>query len=1432
MTGTTSRSAQEALASAVVRISSPDGAVCGAGALVASDLVLTCAHVVSDALGRPRGDEVALGAVVTVDLPLAGQSAGGGARWPAEVVQWVPIRSDRTGDVALLRLGNTIPGAHPLPVADPEDVWEHGARSVGFVDGEPTALWLRGRLGGVTEEGWIQLSRADGQTAFAKRGFSGSPVWDNELGAVVGLVVAAQPEQDSQQVFVLRTRTLLHEITGLDAVLFPDPPFRGLSPLREGDADIFFGRDDDVDKVVAALRGDHAAVTVYGPSGCGKSSLALAGVVPRMRQDGFEVLVVNAGRVGSLRAALATELFEAMNSGRFGPARAERTDQGQLERWLDDLGLMDAFHRATGRQDMRLLIVLDQFEALLNLSEPEIEQVVALLFPERGPEGLRVLATLRADLMDAMLSHARLGPALKRGSTLPITPMTRDQLHAVITQPLRRVPAVEYDPGLDLRILDDAGDEPGTLPLLSFVLEQLWEERVAGRLRASAYEQLGGVSGALRKHADEAWRACVRPEDEAEARQLLTGLVRVLPGGEAPQRRVLTWREAGDTRWRLVQALAQWRLLVLYGGDGQPESAELAHEALILAWPRLADEVRRSADFLAGRAEVQHDLERWRRANSRSDMLPGALQLASLEARLRGRETDLTAEQQDFLARARRRRRVRRARARTAGVAAALALALIVGLSTFLVQQSNVSQQRAAESLSRALAVRSDELMETDPGLAALTALAAYEAEPTQEALSALMRRYDAFQEAVWTLTGPQGEISAVAMSADGLVTLVTTEGGRATLFVRTPEGEVEREHLNLAQNVLSPVVSRDGGRIAYRYDLDGTLVWHDVTPSGEQMVGPPQRLHPPLTSASLGTWFFDTKIVDFSPDGRRLVGVSAADSGLPVRVWDLESGRSRTLSDDVFGLVEVWFGPDENTLVAVRSDDDPESLEHSVVVVDIRAGTTRELVSGVLDPDISVSGDGAVVVVCGEEVGTGTPEQVGYRALSVSDGRVLRDFAGRVDASCADVAVTEGGERFAVLTAQDEWDLVDTSDWQASPARFLAAPPSYLSVAKGAPLLGTEREPVVVTQNDDAVTGWLLTEYFEYRVESPPRLLGDGSTLVSRAVREGADDDLLVVMDTEGSWETLAEVQTGASIPPDPAQEIQVNSSGTLVADVSNLNRITVRELPSLRPVTEFDAVLPSVGEDGARGLLEYLFLNDDQIVTVSDTLVEHWDARDGRRLSQPVDVADLRLTTEEHPAFLVARHPEPGHVAVTVHGEPDVHAVDLATGGVDEDLRVRLGDGLVAVAFLKDPRYAAAMTTGLMVELWSIPSDREPERVVGPLGPLVENRWTVGRAGAAGFFLANGSSVQFLRADEPYDREVFEFGGPQGFLAAADDGRALLRAPDQGGGMEVFRLDPGLWRRHLCAVVGRDFTDDERDGLPPGLPPGLPTETCPREE
>ncbi|MEV8389151.1 MULTISPECIES: trypsin-like peptidase domain-containing protein [unclassified Streptomyces] len=1456
VSGEALRSADEALNAAVVRISGQKGTIAGAGFLVTPDRVLTCAHVVSDALERERSLEVAVGTAVLVDFPLA--DGAGRGHFTAEVEWWIPEAPEHCGDVAVLRLVDAVSGTCPLPMADSDELSDRRVRVVGFPDGELGVIRYRGELSGKVEGDWIQLSRADTRTVHITRGFSGSPVWDEQRGAAVGIVVAAEGKRDdTQQAFAISVEAVLRTLPDLARALTPDP-FRGLDTFQESHKDIFFGRGGDIERVVGALKGDHPAVVVCGPSGCGKSSLALAGVVPEIRREhreqgaNFDAVVVNAGADGSLLANVATDLYKAACSGRFGDPRAASVDQ--VEGWLTNRGLVDTLNRLRGSTGGKYLVVLDQAEALLDRTEAEIEEVAGLLVPRRRPgAGSRLLLTLRSDFMDAALKHPWLGPLLTEGRLLPLAPMSRDQLREVISKPLEKAPAVAYDPGLPQRILDDACREPENLPLLGFVLKKLWDEQFAGRLRTSAYEAMHGVQGALEKHCNKAWKQCVGENDKAAASRLLRGLVRVLPGSKTPLRRRLTREEAAEAGWELAQSFAARRLLVLRGDKGESETAELAHETLINIWPALREQVQEDAKFLAGRAELNHDLDRWAKEDRSPALLPGAIQLASIHGWLKDKGEELTEEERDFLARARQRQRAHRVRLRAAWTAAAVVLALIAGLGTFLVYQQRVSTQREAESRSRLLANFSAEVAKQDPGQAALIAMGAYEIAPTDEARNAMLRRYDQFKDAAWALSGTEGEIRNAVTSVDGMVTLVTSKNGRATLFVRQAGGRIQRLQLSLDEMALHPMVSRDGRRIAYV--TAAGFVWHDVdatTDKPESLLGAAHTLRAAEFDEMVGVLEMlgtDGKHMEFSPDGKEL----ATAVGDRLRIWDLATGRHRDVPVQmpVSDVSSVWFGPDRNTLVIQH---DSESNRSSLSTVNVATRTIRKLADDVEDytmygSPVGLSGDGTVLVVCRQSE-RATDDTNVYQALRVTDGRLLSSYTDKRETSdCDSIAVDEKGEYYAA-NEFDTWTVVDTRQGRRVQETKTRAPEKTVGR-----LLKHGNQPLVLTLTEDnTLTALPLTPSDIDGgdiVVNYPRLVDGGKTMVAHVKRwdRPESDETLALVDAS-SGQITAEVKRPDSpqvLNPTAAKALAVNRADTLVADVVASNKILIRRLPSLHKATEITTLAPPVGQSGRAERLNLTFLpGGDELLTLSGSQVEHWNARTGQRLSRTIDARTLKLSKKNPPlfgsakggtdsGFAVTSHPKPGYVQIMIYGDPVLHAVNLRTGKENKALRVSLGPDVERAVLDSSGRYAAAKTPGGMLELWSAETAQQPTRVVGPLGPLGSNRtftgdgFTFSFTGNAGeFYVANGSSVRFQQLSDPTHFETYDFATDQYFVAATGDGKALLRARseessfgnDGRGRFDLIRLDPELWKRHLCDTIGRDLAQDERRGMPAGLP------------
>ncbi|RLV04545.1 hypothetical protein CTZ27_11560 [Streptomyces griseocarneus] len=952
------------LDAAVLRIRDARGDAVGLGFLVAADRALTCAHVVSAALGLPESAQPDASARITVDLPLLSDSARDGQRdgqedghtAEAQVEHWVPAQPSGTGDVAVLRLSAPLPDARPVRLVEAQDVWGHPVRAFGFPAGRPGGVWHSGVLRARQANGWVQADLAAHGYRIS-RGFSGGPVWDEKLAGVIGMVTVAEAG-DPPAGYLVPTDGLLAAWSPLRGLALPPSPFRSLVPFQEADAAVFHGRRAETGELVRML-GHERWTTLVGPSGSGKSSLALAGVVPRLRAAGTCAVVVRPASGRSPLSALAAALLPLLEPGLTTTQQLERTPD--LTGLLHRQGLADVVPRLPHRHAVRqLLVVVDQFEELLTIAPAAVDELARVLFHDTLPDTVRVLTTLRADFLETALAHPGLGPLCGR-QIYALGPMSTVQLRDIVTTPVDAIPGVRYEPHLVDRILADTSSEPGALALLGFTLDLLWRNQTGGLLTHQAYEELGGVTGTLGAYADQAWDEYVLPEDETTARRLFTQLIRVPLGSAAATRRTVARPELDTDQWRVAQNLARTRLLVIDLSPEGHETVELAHEALITGWSRLRDRAGEDRSFLIWRESLRHDLDRWERGKRAADLLPTTLALAGAQQWLRERAADLSDAERDYVRRGRAHRR-RRTRRRRAVLAVICVLAILAtAFSVLAVRRGEDAAHKAAVVRSSRLVADAEAARGTDPGLAARLAVAAYRSAPTQETATELYSAVRTPLDGVVGFTGkkvlrvaaePDGPLAA-AVDVDGSLRIwnladraapalqATLHAGAAgialaphgrkllasacpgsgfclwdltsprhpTVAARLPGPAHGEERLH---HVSSMAIDSDGRLLAAATLEGAVMVWSIEQPAHPRFLA---ELQSPTRRKSDAL-----AAVAFSPHGNVL---AATILGGKTRLWNLATPSAPTRAAEMdTGYSAVAFSPDGNFLAAVGDLD------------------------------------------------------------------------------------------------------------------------------------------------------------------------------------------------------------------------------------------------------------------------------------------------------------------------------------------------------------------------------------------------------------------------------------------------------------------------------------------------------------------------------
>ncbi|MCC5947255.1 MAG: helix-turn-helix domain-containing protein [Nitriliruptoraceae bacterium] len=1164
-----------------------------------------------------------------------------------------------------------------------------------------------------------------------------------------------------------------------------EPPYRGLERYDVDDAELFFGRDHLIahalERLHRQLDGDGPnLLLLVGASGSGKSSLVRAGLAPRLLEAGHRVAHLSPGD----------------------------TPDEELHRAIGTLAPPESTPSAPAD-----VVIVDGLEALFTptIEQPRRARFLAdleLLSAADAAANRAVVATLRLDFLADLVATGAFGAALEDVQVL-VGPLTRSEATQAITEPARRR-GVAVDEELLTLLLQDflptgsLAETPhiGALPLLSHTLLETWNRSHRGRMTVADYHATGGLAGAVEHSAELAYRRVERV-DHPSLRQVLLRLVHLASDAVATRRTTslvelegLVTEASGpdepprDRLRRILAPFVDARLVTI-----RTETAEISHDALLSAWPRLRGWLETDRDRLRLQRRLAEAARLWADHDRDPSLLPRGVQLEAMREAVEGADgLGATVEERAYLDAAlahraeleqleqRRTLRLRRLTVATATfalMASALALVAVSARGDALLARDEAQSRQVALSVER--------LAETDPSLAAQLAVVAHDIAPTPEARAALLDRAIG-PRATRAIGGPGTSVLSVA-PAGGLIAVSDAANAEVALYDTTA---------GLERVATLPLAEQDAESFAVAFSPTGPLLavgdtsaavtlWDLTDPTDPQVLvagrrGPPGpipgRACAPAggerAAVGLGDGAFRWELSD--PTRPRPLETLPADE----ITWSVAYHPERdviAVGDDI-GRVQLWSRADAPAL-----DRELETDGRSVLHLEF-------------SPDGGHLSAGTRAGQAYLWSGTGAPGTEGVDPDEIDLTDPTFDSWVNVVAFDRDGAWLAAGSSDGTMRL---WDVTTGG--------------STTSVAHPAAVTGVGFAPDGATLFSTATDG--VTRRWS-------RANVDGAVVAGRVwslAFDAAGDSLAAFSGPVTERFTIdggAARRGDASALPTPGDGVDFSGAGARSPDGHVLAHGTFSG-----EVLLFDATSTGVPQrlgpalGGSDQLVEAVAFHPHGgwlAAGGADTALRLWDT------SGSLDAAPTVVLDDPREIVLNLRWSPSGRYLAAPSADNEVYLYDLEQPA-DPVLRARLGgfdSEAYAAAFSPDETVLATAGSDATVLLWDVTDPDEPvlltEELTGPTGRIFDLDISADGRLLAGA-VADGKTWVWDIAEPTRPERVAVLGqttSPMYTVAFSPSGTHLA-ASGADGHVRLWPLDPAQARDDICRATGDRVTETE---------------------
>jgi len=717
-------------------------------------------------------------------------------------------------------------------------------------------------------------------------------------------------------------------------------PYKALKRFDVDDSEYFFGRYQLTHEMQEVLKNNNL-ILVLGASGSGKSSVVRAKLIPEFLSASSHhhdfILTPGDDPFRSLYESL-------IGQGKIGPDKDYyfKPDKAKFVLECKSDVLAQVVYQLKDK-DSEWLIFIDQFEELFTRC-PSLEQRQNFIksltqIAESKDYSVKIVLAMRADFLGEFNPYPRFGKLLQRQIHL-VNAMPEDELELAIKGPAAKH-GVRFERGLAKEIVADVQGQAGSLPLMQYTLDRLWEYEVNldkltdKLLNTQNYQALGKVRGALDNHVNEIYRELGDVGQQA-AKRIFLSLVKVFTTdgvekrvSQSVSRSALQGDAVPKTIDRLInenllvsssQNLSQTASLTQNGNNlKQQATIEMAHEILLTSWDKLRDWIQEAQVILLIKSRLGEDMRRWNeQKQADQELLKGSVLAKILELKEKHlfelQSVSLSKDEQDYITKSQQfqKRELNRARGlATVAVVGAIITSVFGFVAWEQTQQAKLNQAQSLGRYSQSLFNQGKELEAFVQAIKAEKILQEQDATDP-EVMNALQNihegsernRLEGHTDVVWGVSfSPDGKTLASG-SSDKTIKLWDRETGRE---IRTLKGHTDV--------VTSISFSPDGKTLASGSEDKTIKLWNLETGKEIRTLKSVARVYG----------------VSFSSDGKTLASGSGGSDGKTlasrsgdntIKLWNPETGKEiRTLKGHAGVVWSISFNLDGKTLASSSAD-------------------------------------------------------------------------------------------------------------------------------------------------------------------------------------------------------------------------------------------------------------------------------------------------------------------------------------------------------------------------------------------------------------------------------------------------------------------------------------------------------------------------------